>query len=249
MTDGTCEGAGEGGDGIRWGDGIQWLAEIGGPRTGGSAAGRPDEDGEIGGVVFARGIPPRELARRMGADPAAGTEPISDTEVRDLDIEVYRPGDDGDGVIRVGECGGWSFAIEYGDSTGGELLTEIARDGVEVVHFRPMPEQRPALLDYARDGAVLCGFGLGEERWRWGQEPDLLVPDLIAASVLERDGVTPCDPAAAGSAGAGAGAGAAHRRALGAVERRFGLSLPRAALDGLRLPAYAVRGKPGMQPR
>ncbi len=194
-------------------------------------------------MVFARGIPPRELARRMGADPAAGTEPISGTDIRDLDIEVYRPGDDGDGVIRVGECGGWSFAIEYGDSTGGELLTEIARDGVEVVHFRPMPEQRPALLDYARDGAVLCGFGLGEERWRWGQEPDLLVPDLVAASVLEPDGITPCASAA------GAGAGAAHCRTLGAVERRFGLSLPRAALDGLRLPAYAVRGTPGMEPR
>ncbi|MFJ6773547.1 DUF6461 domain-containing protein [Kitasatospora sp. NPDC091257] len=243
MTDGTHGGVGQDGDGI------QWLAEIGRPATGRPSTGRrstgrpstagPDPDGEVGGVVFARGITPQELARRMGADPATATEPISDTEIRDLDIEVYRPGDDGDGVIRVGECAGWSFAIEYGDSTGGELLIEIARDGVEVVHFRPMPEQRPALLDYARDGAVLCGFGLGEERWRWGQEPDLLVPDLVAAGVLEADGVTPRDPGREPD-------GAALRRALGAVERRFGLSLPRAALGGLRLPAYAVRGTPGM---
>ncbi|MGW3071762.1 MULTISPECIES: DUF6461 domain-containing protein [unclassified Kitasatospora] len=233
MSDGTHGGAGQDGDGI------QWLAEIGGPGTGRCPTGGADTDGELGGVVFARGITPEELARRMGADPATATEPISDAQIRDLDIEVYRPGDDGDGVIRVGRCAGWSFAIEYGDSTGGELITEIARDGAEVVHFRPMPEQRPALLDYARDGAVLCGFGLGEERWRWGQEPDLLVPDLVAARVLEADGVTSCDPGREAD-------GAARRRALGAVERRFGLSLPRAALGGLRLPAYAVRGTPGM---
>ncbi|MFJ6619377.1 DUF6461 domain-containing protein [Kitasatospora sp. NPDC091335] len=233
MTERTGEGAGQDGDGI------QWLAEIGGPGAGRPPTGDPGTDGAVGGVLFARGITPEELARRMGADPATATEPISDTEIRDLDIEVYRPSGDGDGVIRVGMCAGWSFAIEYGDSTGGELLTEIARDGVEVVHFRPMPEQQPDLLDYARDGAVLCGFGLGEERWRWGQEPDLLVPDLVAAEVLEADGVTAREP------GRGLD-GAARRRTLGAVERRFGLSLPRAALGGLRLPAYAVRGTPDM---
>ncbi|MFI2693032.1 DUF6461 domain-containing protein [Kitasatospora sp. NPDC018619] len=182
---------------------------------------------------------PEELARRMGADPATATEPISDSEIRDLDIEVYRPGDEGDGVIRVGACAGWSFAIEYGDSTGGELITEIARDEVEVVHFRPMPEQQPALLDYARDGAVLCGFGLGEERWRWGREPDLLVPDLVAAGVLEADGVTTRSRGPEPD-------GTARRRTLGAVEQRFGLSLPRDALGGLRLLAYAVRGTPDM---
>ncbi|MEV7596996.1 DUF6461 domain-containing protein [Kitasatospora sp. NPDC089797] len=215
------------GAGEQGGEGIQWLADAG---------------GEVDGVVFARGIPPRELARRMGADPAAATAPISGREIWELDIEVYRPGDVGDGVIRVGESDGWSFAIEYGDSTGGELLTEIAGEGVEVVHFRPMPEQPPALLDYARDGAVLCGFGLGQERWRWGQEPDLLVPELVAASVLEADGVTPCSLGGAPFVGV-------HRRTLGAVGRRFGLCLPQTVLGELRLPAYVVRGRPGLEPR
>ncbi|MFF0415640.1 DUF6461 domain-containing protein [Kitasatospora sp. NPDC004745] len=221
MTNGTA-GAGAGAGG---GDGIRWLADAG---------------GSLDGVVFARGIPPQELARRMGADPAAATGPISGTEVWELDIEVYRPSDDGDGVIRVGEAGGWSFAVEYGDSTGGERLTEIACDGAEVVHFRPMPEHPPALLDYARDGAVLCGFGLAEERWRWGREPDLLLPDLVAAGVLEADGVTYRGPV-------GESHEAVRRRALGAVERRFGLTLPRAVLGDLRLPAYAVRGTPGLE--
>ncbi|MFJ9844511.1 DUF6461 domain-containing protein [Kitasatospora sp. NPDC101155] len=236
MGDGARGGEGRGGGGtLRDGtppngtrrDDIQWLADAG---------------AEVDGVVFARGIPPEELARRMGADPAGVTGPISGTEIWDLDIEGYRPGGDGDGVIRVGEAGGWSFAIEYGDSTGGELLTEIARRGAEVVHFRPMPEQPPALLDYARDGAVLCGFGLGEERWRWGQEPDLLLPELVAAQVLEADGITHCAPG-------GERAGAVRRRALGVVGRRFGLLLPRAVLGELRLPAYVVRGTPGLGPR
>ncbi|WP_243436938.1 DUF6461 domain-containing protein [Streptomyces sp. FH025] len=221
MGDGTRGAEGNGGEGI------EWLADTG---------------GAVGGVVFARGIPPEELARRMGADPAAVTGPISGTEIWNLDIEVYRPGGDGDGVIRVGEAADWSFAIEYGDSTGGELLTEIARDGVEVVHFRPMPERQQALLDYARDGAVLCGFGLGEERWRWGQDPDLLVPELVAAAVLAADGVTPAGPG-------GEPCAAARRRTLGAVGRRFGLELPRAVLGELRLPAYVVRGMPDMELR
>ncbi|MFF1791279.1 DUF6461 domain-containing protein [Kitasatospora sp. NPDC058243] len=217
MTDGTEGAGGE--------EGIRWLAD----------AGR-----SVDGVLFARGIPPQELARRMGADPAAAAGPLSGTEVWDLDIEVFRPSDDGDGVIRVGESGDWSFAVEYGDSTGGERLTEIARDGVEVVHFRPMPDHPPALLDYARDGAVLCGFGLAEERWRWGREPDLLVPELVAAGVLEPDGIT--------RGPGGEPPAAVRRRTLGAVGRRFGLSLPRAVLGELRLTAYAVRGRPGMEP-
>ncbi|MFD7907534.1 DUF6461 domain-containing protein [Kitasatospora sp. NPDC059747] len=205
-------------------DGIRWLAE---------------GDDRLSGVLFARGIPPEEVARRMGADVRGVAGPVSGAEVWDLDIETYRPGEDGDGVVRVGVCGGWSFAIEYGDSTGADLLTEIARDGVEVVHYRPMAEHPPALLDYARDGAVLCGFGLAEERWRWGSQPDLLLPVLVAAGVLHPDGITratlPGEPLPA-----------VHRRTLGAVERHFGLSLPPAVLAAARLPVYAVRGTPDL---
>jgi hypothetical protein len=40
----------------------------------------------------------------------------------------------------------------------------------------------------------------------------------------------------------------AHRRTPAVLERRFGLSLPRSALAGDRLPAYAVRGTPDLAP-
>lgn len=204
------------------GDGIRWLA-----------------DREwIPGVLFARGIGPQELAVRMGGDRDGATRPITDGEAWGLG-EWYRPGEDGDGVVRVGEDQGWSFALEYGDSTGSDLRDEISRGGVEVVHYLPMPDHPPALVFYARDGVTLCGFGLGEENVRWGQEPGLLLPDLIAGQVLQPDGSTRTAPEDEHSAAAG-------RRALGIIEQRFGLSLPTACLEDARLPAYAVRGEPDM---
>lgn len=106
------------------GDGIQWLA-------GGDAL-----TGWVTGVVFARGIDAEELAVRMGGAPGAGTEPITDAEVMELDMEIYRALGSGDGVVRVGEHAGWAFAIEYGDSTGGERLEEISRQGAEAERMR-----------------------------------------------------------------------------------------------------------------
>ncbi|MFI1398561.1 DUF6461 domain-containing protein [Streptomyces sp. NPDC020681] len=205
-------------------DGIQWLVGL---------------EGWMSSVVFARGISAQELALRMGGVLDGATEPITDAEVWDLGIEGYRPGADGDGVVRVGECGGWSFALEYGDSTGSDRLDDISRNGVEAVHYVPMQEHPPATVLYARDGVSRCGFGLGEELWRWGREPDLLLADLVAAQVLDPDGVTLL-------ASEEENFRDTYRRTLGVVERRFGLSLSPAYLQEARLPAYAVRGTPDM---
>ncbi|MBO7937389.1 hypothetical protein JTP77_015885 [Streptomyces sp. S9] len=205
-------------------DGIVWLADL---------------DGWMSSVVFARGIGPEELAVRMGGEPGGATEPITDAEVRRLGITRWRPAADGDGVIRVGRSGNWSFAVEYGDSTGGDLLEELSRDGTEVVRYVPPQEHPPARVAYARDGVFRCGFGLREEMWRRGAEPDLLLPELAAAGVLSRDGRTYL-PAEDEDHRTG------YRRSLGVVERRFGLSLAPAFLGDARLPAYAVRGTPRM---
>ncbi|MEU2285321.1 DUF6461 domain-containing protein [Streptomyces sp. NPDC013178] len=205
-------------------DGIVWLIDL---------------EGWMSSVVFARGITPAELAERMGGAPDRATEPITDAEVWRLGVTQWRPAADGDGVVRVGMSGEWAFALEYGDSTGGDLLAEISRDGVEVVRYVPMQEHPPASVDYARDGVFLCGFGLREEMWRWGQEPDLLLPDLVAAGILDRDGKTYLPPEDEDYK-------TGYRRTLGVVERRFGLSLSPAYLQDARLPAYAVRGTPRM---
>lgn len=215
-----CAGKG----GVVVGDGIQWLVDL---------------EHWMSSVVFARGISAKELALRMGGGPDGATEPINDAEVWDLGIEEYRPGADGDGVVRVGECAGWSFALEYGDSTGSDRLAEISRNDVEAVHYVPMQEHPPATVDYARDGVLICEFGLKEETHRWGREPDLLLPDLVAAQVLRPDGTTR-------RAAEGEHYRTAYRRTLGVIEKRFGLSLPPVCLNEARLPAYAVRGTPQM---
>ncbi|HET6857602.1 MAG TPA: hypothetical protein VFH94_10975 [Streptomyces sp.] len=109
-----------------------------------------------------------------------------------------------------------------------------------------MQEHPPATVDYARDGVELCGFGLAEENQRFGEEPDLLLPDLVAGQVLSADGQTllaredPDDEDYEDYH-------VTYRRTLAVVERRFGLSLPPASLKEGRLPAYAVRGTPDMR--
>ncbi|WP_435131520.1 DUF6461 domain-containing protein [Actinacidiphila sp. bgisy144] len=205
------------------GDGIRWLVGL---------------EHWMSGVVFARGISPHELAVRMGGDPGAVTEPITDAEAWDLG-EAYEADGDGDGVVRVGEQEGLSFAVEYGDTGGAARLAEVSRLGAEAVRYAPMREHPPATVFYARDGVTLCGFGLGEEIWRWGQEPDLLVPDLVRGQVLRPDG-------AALLAAEDEPYTEVRRRTLGVVEQRFGLSLSPSSLKEARLPAYPVRPAPAL---
>lgn len=210
------------GKGIFVDDGIRWLADLNGERY---------------SVVFARGVGPEELVVRMGGDLAAASMQITHADVRDLGLVEYRPNADGDAVVRVGGQAGWSFALEYGDSTGGTRLEEISRDGVEVVRYVSLPDHPPATVDYACDGQWVCGLGLGEEATRWGRDRDLLVPELIAAQVLLSDG-------SAGAVGQDQDPRAGHRRTLGVFERRFGLSLSPSFLDQGRLPVHAVSGSP-----
>lgn len=86
-----------------------------------------------------------------------------------------------------------------------------------------------ATVLYARDGVELCGFGLGEEVWRWGREPDLLLPELVNAHVLQSDGTTLI-------AAEGEHHTDTYRRTLGVIEQRFDLSLSPAYLKEARLP-------------
>ncbi|MFB7263902.1 DUF6461 domain-containing protein [Streptomyces nojiriensis] len=206
-------------------DGITWLAAW---------------DIPVEGVVFARGISADELAVRLGGVRGEATEPITDGEVEHLGMRSSSYGVRGDGVVRVGEDAGWAFAVEYGDSTGTDRLEEIASGTVDAVHYLPMSARPPARFHYARNGVLTCGFGIGEERRRWGTEPDLLLLDLIAGKVLHSDGSQNLPPSREHHM-------AFQERSLGVLEQRFGLSLPRAVLGEARLPAYAVRGTPAMR--
>jgi hypothetical protein len=140
---------------------------------------------------------------------------------------------DDDDVVRVGACGGWSFAVEYGVGDGGQGPAEISRDGVEAIRLDPSPDHPPAMFSYARDGEGVCVFGIGEEVWRWGTQPDLLLPELIAAGVLYPDGEyarSEDEPYRD-----------RDRHTLSLIEARFGLSLPRDEVEEQRLPAFIIR--------
>lgn len=193
--------------------GIRWLA---------------DWDGWYVGLTFARGIGPGELALRLGAVPGIRPGPLRAGDAWAMATETA----DGDGVARVGSWGGWSFAVEHGVPAGAERLAEVSRRGAEAVHLDPQPDHPPPQFAYARDGELVCCFGLGEEGWRGGHRPDFLLPELVAAGLLAPDGTY-----AAPEAEDGAGR---DRRTLAVLERRFGLSLPRRLIEEAALPAFVT---------
>lgn len=194
--------------------GIQWLAE---------------QDEWLHSVVFARGITPEELGLRMGGVRGSAVSPITDIEAWNI---VHDLATDDDDVVRVGAHGGWSFAVEYGLGDGAERLVEISRNGVEAVHLDPSVDHPPAMFSYARDGVYVCSFGIGEEVWRWGDQPDLLLPELVAAGVLHSDGeyARPEDESYQDR----------DRHTLALIETRFGLVLPRDVLESEPLPAFVI---------
>jgi hypothetical protein len=204
-------------------DGIVWLADC---------------DEGSAGVVFARGVSPVDLAVSVGGTPGSAVE-LTGSEVDRL-LHRSRSGDSN--VVRVGACGGWSYAVEHlADFGGGNLAVRASRGGVEVVHYEPMWWHPPAQFNYYRDGRSVCGFGIGEEMHRWGQEPDHLLPALVAGGVLASHGET-SSAAEDGSAMVG------DRRTLSVLEHHFGLCLPRNSMMRAQLPAYTVRGTLALGP-
>ncbi|MFD9305067.1 DUF6461 domain-containing protein [Streptomyces sp. NPDC060048] len=208
----TADITSDGGSGEADG-GIQWLA---------------DREAWYVSLTFARGIGPEELAARLGAIPGVRPGPLGAIDAWSMVTETV----DGDGVARVGSWGGWSFAVEHGVPAGAQRLAEISRGGAEAVHLDPQPDRPPKQFAYARDGELVCCFGLGEEYWRGGHRPDFLLPELIEAAVLTPEG------------GHARPDGEPHavrdRLTLRVLEHRFGLSLPRRLVEEALLPAFVT---------
>ena len=195
-------------------DGVQWLT---------------DHDDWCHDVVFARGITPEELALRMDGVPGPLLSPMTGTEAWAV---VTDDGTDDEDLVRVGADGEWSFALEYGLPTGTGRLADISRGGVEVVHLSPQPDHPPKQFAYARDGVDICSFGIGEEVWRWGRQPDFLLAELVRAGVLQPNGES-ARPEEEPT-------GNEERATRAVLESRFGLTLPR-DVEERRLPAFVIR--------
>ncbi|MET9962917.1 DUF6461 domain-containing protein [Streptomyces sp. NPDC006326] len=206
-----------------------------GPGSGGGIRWLADWDGWYVGLTFARGIGPEELAVRLGAVPGIRPGPLGAGDAWTMVNETT----DGDGVARVGSWGGWSFAVEHGVPAGAERLAEVSRCGAEAVHLDPQPDHPPKQFAYARDGELVCCFGLGEEGWRGGHRPDFLLPELVAAGILAPDGSYP-EAKAEAEAEAEPDDADRDRRTLAVLEHRFGLSLPRHLIEDTPLPAFVT---------
>jgi hypothetical protein len=185
-------------------------------------------------VTFARGISPEDLATRLGAAPNSPRPQATAADVIDL------LSDPNVGIARIGEASGWAFAAEYGEAQGTRkaVLEGISRDGIDVVSLDPQAAHPPPMFYYARDGELVCAFGLGEEWRRWGQQPGILNSAMEAAGIIIPGG------------GYLQVEGRRHNQriamSLGVIEKHFSLSLPRQVLEDGALPAVAVSGGPDL---
>ncbi|MFI5756718.1 DUF6461 domain-containing protein [Streptomyces sp. NPDC051569] len=178
-------------------------------------------------VTFARGIEPADLVARLGGRPGQKPRGASADDAVDA---LAAP--DVDSVARVGRVHDWSFAVEYGDAVGSTAagLEAVSRDGVEAINFLLTPWHPPSTFTYYRDAALTCSFGIGQETWRRGRNPDLLVPALEEAGVLP-----------VGRQLTDAARRRGRQLSVLAIGAHFGLRLPRHDIVEGRLPLYRVR--------
>ncbi|MFF9686085.1 hypothetical protein [Streptomyces sp. NPDC014623] len=95
-------------------------------------------------------------------------------------------------------------------------------------------EHPPARFGYARDGRLLCSFGIGEERTRRGEDRDLLLPAFVSEGLLGHDGTEYAEESEEIPH---------HRRRCPAViGTHFGLSPPQGWLDVTPMPARTANG-------
>ncbi|MGY1591965.1 DUF6461 domain-containing protein [Geodermatophilus sp. SYSU D00708] len=136
-------------------------------------------------------------------------------------------------AVRVGTTQGWVYAVESTTVRGADpaLLERLTVEGGEAVVLCFTPATGSCL--HARDGVYVTGFDAAVPEFRWGREPHALDTELTEVGLLSAGGPLEGD----GPLGGGGPRPAAACAEL--VERRFGLTVPREALDG-RLPCATL---------
>ncbi|MFD5751911.1 SMI1/KNR4 family protein [Streptomyces sp. NPDC127033] len=258
---GGGSGAGGGveeGAGVSWDDGLAWLADEPSPAA--------DREGGYR-FVFVRGVPPEELARRIGRGPLLA--PAGEDELTG-DLSGPEEPEHGERrpVARVGRCrDGWSFAYESRAQLSEAFLPErlsglgeSASVGAESVTVWCERGDRPSAapgafhFSYAEDGQRVYGFTVrGEEIEQWGELPGSLDPEELFPAYEEYEEDDAYDEDGDGDEG-GQGAGVEplgldpddEYEALAALSDEFGISLPEFALRHGRL--HTVRMRPWLRP-
>ncbi|WP_445283533.1 DUF6461 domain-containing protein [Streptomyces sp. DSM 118148] len=181
-------------------DGIRWLAT--------------EDHFPLGyWVLFARGLEPAELVRRL--------EPVTLLAETVERVNVDEVGDEADGVVvRAGASAGWTFGIVEGGPLGrapDQALGALSTGTSAVELWRTV--NADTTFAFAEDGWTVCRFEPGREHERSGTAPDRLLPALRGAGLVLPDGSTPFEH--------GKDIPDAMLRVLAMAESEFGLDLPR----------------------
>jgi hypothetical protein len=184
-------------------DGLRWLAT--------------EEDFDCGyWVVFARGLGPAELVRRL-APVTPVDEPVTRFDVDEVE------GEGGGVVVRAGEGAGWAYGVVEGGPVGREseaVLGALSAGTAAVELWRTVNGDTG--FGFGEDGRMVCQFEPGWEHWRSGADPGRLLPALRRAGLVLPDGTTPFEH--------GTDVPDAMLRVLAMAEAEFGLDLPRQAV-------------------
>ncbi|GAA1173894.1 hypothetical protein F4556_007122 [Kitasatospora gansuensis] len=209
-------------------DGISWLAEPRSITFGGHL------------VVLARGLDMQGLADGLAAavhgpeHVAVGVGRQSGEDLLELMDEAFDGSWEGIG-LRLGRAGDWTYAVAYGGWPGefGSLLP-LSQGGVHLCLLEYDEENgKPVPPDFAylHDGRLLAACNLHLDA-SWGY--DGVTGDPATAAPLQ-ELLT-----AAGLPAPDLDRRQVHRTALGVVERRFGLSLPKELIVNGVLPAVLL---------
>jgi hypothetical protein len=167
-------------------------------------------------VVFARGLEPAELVRRL-----APVTPVDEPVTRFGVDEVEDAG--GGVVVRAGGSAGWAYGVVEGGPVGREpeaVLGALSAGTAAVEVFRTVNADTG--FGFGEHGRLVCRFEPGLEHERSGADPDRLLPALRRAGLVLPDGTTPFER--------GIDLPDALPRVLAMAEAEFGLDLPRRAV-------------------
>jgi hypothetical protein len=137
-------------------------------------------------LTFARGLSTEQVLTGLGLRTDC------------VGLQTFEEADDADQWgpprIRVGEHGGWAYAVEHFTQRGAESIERLSAAGSEA--FALVYTQTICAFNYAAGGRLVSGFDLTVPHIRWGSEPHRFDSYIERAGFL-RPGVP--DPPAMGA--------------------------------------------------
>jgi hypothetical protein len=131
------------------------------------------------GLTFAKGSSPAEMFAAFGVEPDEPIEPRSFLESVDAD----------DAILRVGQQGDWTYAVEHVTTQGFQRLDALSAGGREA--FALLFTQGICLFMYARDGTTINGLDLTVPHIRYGTDGHYFDAALAEVGISSSEPIMP----------------------------------------------------------